>query len=172
MVVFDDQTLIKAQKRSPHPAGYPGRGTAQSRYAGPQGDRYRRILFDQPQAEDNDLIAALRAMKTPVSVGYANLATNEGDIVYEQQKFLDSFMARLKGSRAKPGSVRLDDNYGVTRRFPTIVKGLPPVLGRDMLIATGDAAKIAPRLYRGDPLSPEQVQGANRSSSNSRSTTS
>ena len=143
MVVFDDQTLIAARKRSPLDRGILADALRNLDSLKPKAIGID-ILFDQPQDEDEDLIETLRAMKTPVSVGYANLATNEGDIVYEQQVFLDDFMARLEGSKARPGSVRLDDTYGVTRRFPTVVDGLPPVLGRSMLIDAGEGAKAFP----------------------------
>ena len=102
------------------------------------------MLFDQPQAEDAELIATLRAMKTPVAVGYITLDTNKGDIVFRQQQFLDGFMARLKGSKAFPASVRFEDEYGVTRRFPPIVTGLPPLLGRAMMTAAGEGEKALP----------------------------
>ncbi|WP_375290531.1 CHASE2 domain-containing protein [Qipengyuania sp.] len=143
MVVFDDQTLIAAKKRSPLDRGILADALRNLDSLNPKAIGID-ILFDQPQDEDRDLIDTLRAMETPVSVGYANLATNEGDIVYEQQLFLEEFMSQLAGSRAHPGSVRLDDNYGVTRRFPSFVEGLPPVLGRAMLIASGEEAQAFP----------------------------
>lgn len=143
MVVFDDQTLIKARKRSPLDRGILAEALRNLDKLGPKAIGID-ILFDQPQDEDEELIAALRAMKTPVAVGYAALASNEGDIVWEQQKYLDGFMARLAGSRAAPGSVRLDDAYGVVRLFPPIEPGIPPVLGRVMLSASGSADKTLP----------------------------
>ena len=143
MVVFDDQTLINARKRSPLDRGILAEALRNLDTLGPKAIGID-ILFDQPQDEDDELVETLREMKTPVSVGYANLATNEGDIVYEQQQYLDGFMARLEGSQATPGSVRLDDNYGVVRRFPPVERNLPPVLGRGMLIATGGADKALP----------------------------
>lgn len=161
MVVFDDQTLINARKRSPLDRGILAEALRNLDSLGPRAIGID-ILLDQPQDEDDELVETLRNMKTPVSVGYANLATNQGDIVYEQQQYLDEFMARLEGSRAMPGSVRLDDNYGVVRRFPPIEPDLPPVLGRSMLNASGGADKALPgytgairyRLnkYEGEPI--------------------
>lgn len=143
MIVFDDQTLIRARKRSPLDRGILAEALRNLDTLGPKAIGID-ILFDQPQDEDNELIATLRAMKTPVTVGYADIATNEGDIVFEQQQFLDGFVARLEGSRARQGSVRLDDNYGVTRRFPPLEEDLPPLLGRAMLIAAGEAERALP----------------------------
>lgn len=143
MVVFDDQTLIKAKKRSPLDRGILAEALRNLDALGAKAIGID-ILFDQPQDEDDELVATLRAMKTPVVVGYANLATNAGEIEWEQQQYLESFLKRLEGSRAVPGSVRLDDIYGVTRRFPSIEPGLPPVLGRAMLIQSGNAEKTLP----------------------------
>lgn len=143
MVVFNDQTLIAARKRSPLDRGMIAEALRNLDTLGPEAIGID-ILFDQPQDEDEELIATLRAMKTPVAVGYANLATNQGEIEWEQQRYLESFLARLEGSRAVPGSVRLDDIYGVTRNFPPIAPGLPPVLGRAMLTAAGDADRTLP----------------------------
>lgn len=163
MVVFDDQTLIKARKRSPLDRGILAQALRNLDALGPKAIGID-ILFDQPQDEDDELVATLRAMKTPVSVGYANVATNQGDIEWEQQQFLDGFMARLKGSRAVPGSVRLDEVYGVTRRFSSIEPGLPPMLGRSMLASSGHADRTLPgyegsiryRLnkFQGEPVAP------------------
>src|SRR5690606_18736127 len=99
------------------------------------------ILFDQPQDEDEDLIETLRAMKTPVSVAYAETGVNSFDIRYEQQQYLEQFLARLEGSNAPPASIALDNAFGVTRRWPNSYAHLPPVLGRAMLDASGQAVK-------------------------------
>ncbi|MEX0342454.1 MAG: adenylate/guanylate cyclase domain-containing protein, partial [Erythrobacter sp.] len=93
---------------------------------------------------DAELLAALRSMETPTLVGYANLATNENDIVYEQQVYLEGFLAQLEGSNARPASIRLDNSHGVTRKWPSIEPDLPPVLGRAMLQAAGEGEKTLP----------------------------
>lgn len=143
MVVFDDETLIAAKKRSPFDRGLLAQALRNLDSLGPRAIGID-VLFDQPQDEDDELVATLRAMNTPVSVGYADVATNAGEIGYIQQQLLESFLARLDGSKAHPASVRLDDVYGVTRRFPPIDPRLPPSLGRAMLIAGGDRDKTLP----------------------------
>ncbi len=143
LVVYDDQTLIAARKRSPLDRGMLARALKVIDEMEPKAIGLD-ILFDQPQDEDEELIATLRAMKTPVLVGYANFATNENDIVYDQQVYLDQFMQRLAGSNARAASIRLDNSHGVTRRWPSIEDGLPPVLGRAMLAAAGESDKILP----------------------------
>ena len=132
LVVYDDQTLINARKRSPL-----DRGLLADALRTLDGMQPRAIgidiLFDQPQDEDEDLIATLRAMETPVAVAYADVATNEGDIVFEQQQYLEDFLAELEGSNARPASIRLDNAFGATRVWPSIEPDLPPVLGRAMV---------------------------------------
>ncbi|KPP92186.1 adenylate/guanylate cyclase domain-containing protein [Erythrobacter sp. HL-111] len=136
LVVYNDQTLIKAQKRSPLDRGMLAEALRNLDALEPKAIGID-ILFDQPQAEDDELIETLRAMNTPVAVGYANVATNQDDIVYEQQVFLDEFMSRLEGSKARPASIRLDNSFGATRVWPSIEPGLPPLLGRAMLHDAG-----------------------------------
>ena len=48
---------------------------------------------------------------------------------------LRQFLARLAGSKARPGSIMLDNADGATRLWPRIVPGLPPTLSRTMLFA-------------------------------------
>lgn len=136
MVVYTDQTLINARKRSPLDRGLLARTLRNLDTMGAKAIGID-ILFDQPQDEDAELVAALREMKTPVAVAYANVATNQDDVVYEQQQYLDAFQAELAGTRAQPASIRLDNTFGATRVWPSLVKGLPPLLARRMLAESG-----------------------------------
>jgi len=138
LVVYTDQTLINARKRSPLDRGLLARTLTTLDAMGANAIGID-ILFDQPQDEDPELIAALRAMQTPVAVAYANVATNQDDVVYEQQQYLEAFQAQLAGSKARPASIRLDNTFGATRKWPAIVPGLPPLLGRAMLADAGAA---------------------------------
>jgi adenylate cyclase len=143
MVVYDDQTLINARKRSPLDRGMLARALQVIDDMEPKAIGID-ILFDQPQDEDAELIEVLRAMETPTLVGYANFATNEDDIVYDQQVYLEEFLAQLDGSNARPASIRLDNTHGVTRKWPSIEPDLPPVLGRAMLSAAGEGERTFP----------------------------
>ncbi len=143
LVVYDDRSLIAARKRSPLDRGLLARALRNLDTMGARAIGID-ILFDQPQDEDDELIATLRAMTTPVSVGYADVASTENDIIYEQQQYLAGFLARLEGSRAHPASIMLDDNFGVTRLWPPIDSQLPPALGRAMLASAGEAGKTLP----------------------------
>lgn len=140
LVVYDDQALINLEKRSPLPRDALAEALRNLDTMGAKAIGID-ILFDQPQAEDQELVDALRSMQTPTSVAYANVATNANDIGYEQQLYLEEFMATLGGSNSKPASIRLDEQYGGTRVWPTIVEDLPPLLGRSMLADAGGPYK-------------------------------
>ena len=139
LVVYTDQTLIAARKRSPLDRGLLARTLRNLDSMGAKAIGID-ILFDQPQDEDPELIDALRGMQTPVAVAYANVATNQDDVVYEQQQYLEEFQAQLEGTKARPASIRLDNTFGATRKWPDIVPGLPPLLGRAMLDDAGEKA--------------------------------
>lgn len=138
LVVYTDQTLINARKRSPLDRGMLARTLRNLDQMGAKAIGID-ILFDQPQDEDAELIEALRSMQTPVGVAYANVATNQDDVVYEQQQYLEAFQAQLEGSKARPVSIRLDNTFGATRVWPNIVEGLPPLMGRALLDDSGEA---------------------------------
>jgi adenylate cyclase len=143
LVVYDDQTLIAARKRSPLDRGILARALQNLDAMGARAIGID-ILFDQPQDEDDALVATLRSMRTPVSVAYADLATNPDDLQWDQQQFLAAFLGRLKGSRAHPASIRLDNTFGVTRVWPRPMPGSPPELSRAMLTAAGDGHLARP----------------------------
>jgi len=134
IVKYDDQTLIAARKRSPLDRGLLAKALKNLDGMGAKTIGID-ILFDQPQDEDDELVETLRAMKTPVFVAYAEIDSNQADITFEQQQYLDSFIERLDGSGAKPASIRLDYASGVARRWPEQLPGLPASLGLAMVKA-------------------------------------
>src|SRR5690606_29880244 len=79
LIVYNDQTLINARKRSPLDRGLLATTLRNIDGLGAKAIGID-ILFDQPQDEDEDLIETLRAMKTPVSVAYAETGVNSFDI--------------------------------------------------------------------------------------------
>lgn len=137
LVVFDDEALINLEQRSPLPRGALAEALRNIDQMGAKAIGID-ILFDQPQPEDPDLIETLRAMQTPTAVAYANTETNAADIVYQQQLYLEEFLAQLEGSRARPASIRLDEQFGATRVWPTILPDLPPLLARAMTEDAGE----------------------------------
>ena len=140
LVVFTDQTLIKAQKRSPLPRDLIAEALRNLDQMGAKAIGID-ILFDQPQDEDAELIETLRSMQTPVALGYASVGTNEEDIVFEQEQYLQDFLSELEGSKVQAGSIRLDNAFGATRVWPSIEPDLPPLLGRAMVRDAGGPAE-------------------------------
>lgn len=87
------------------------------------------IAFDSPRPDDDALKAQLRAMKTPTWLAYAEQASNPNTIFYEQQKFLQSYIADVTTAKTRPTSVlfRTDDD-SVIRNWPDRPKNLPPLM--------------------------------------------
>ncbi|MEP0393473.1 MAG: adenylate/guanylate cyclase domain-containing protein [Erythrobacter sp.] len=138
LVVYDDEALINLEKRSPLPRDALAEALRNLDVMGAKAIGID-VLFDQPQAEDPELVETLRAMETPTSVAYATLATNKADVVFQQQQHLDEFMQAIEegGTNARRASIRLDDEFGATRVWPNIIPDLPPLLGRAMLEDAG-----------------------------------
>ena len=137
LVVYNDQTLMDTRKRSPLDRRVLIEALRNIDAMDPQAIGID-ILFDQPQDEDAELVETLRALDTPTAVGYAETGTNLGSITYDQQAYLDDFLAALEGSAAVPVSVRLrDGGGGVTRRWSEIRTDIPDLLGRVMLRESG-----------------------------------
>lgn len=143
LVVYDEQSLIDSRKRSPLDRR---KMINALKFLDTQGAKAIGIdiLFDQPQDEDEELIATLRAMKTPTAVAYVNMDQNEEDLVFDQQQYLDWFHAQLEGSNAVAASIQLDKRYGVTRVFPKIDPDAAPLLSRAMLQGAGEGDKALP----------------------------
>jgi adenylate cyclase len=132
MVVYDDQTLIATRKRSPLDRGLLARALRNMDAMGAKSIGID-ILFDQPQDEDQQLIDALRSMRTPVWLGYANFGDNREQIIFEQQQYLDSFLAQARTDRVRPASIRLEtDADNVARSWPRPTPGQPPLLSLAM----------------------------------------
>ncbi|RJF94174.1 adenylate/guanylate cyclase domain-containing protein [Sphingomonas cavernae] len=128
MVVYNDDTLIETRKRSPLDRATLARALANLDTMGAKAIGID-ILIDQPQDEDEALLATFRAMQTPTFLAYASAATNVEDIQFNQQQFLDEFQKRLAGTRVKPASIRFQvDSDNVVRSWPQRVPGLPPLL--------------------------------------------
>jgi adenylate cyclase len=91
------------------------------------------IAFDSPRPDDEVLKTQLRAMTTPTWLAYAEQASNPNTIFYEQQKFLEAFIAAVATDKTKPTSVlfRTDDD-SVIRTWPDRPKNLPPLMSNAM----------------------------------------
>lgn len=132
-VVYNDDTLIETRKRSPLDRGILARALTSIDSMGAKAIGID-IIIDQPQDEDAQLIAALREMKTPTFIAYANNETNKDNIKHRQQQFLDGFIESLSGTNTHAASIRVEtDIDNVVRSWPVIQPGLPPLLARAMV---------------------------------------
>ena len=96
------------------------------------------ILFDSPQADDVQLQATLKAMKTPVFLAYANNKTNPDAITFEQEQDLKTYIDAVRTPFVGPMSILLEtDADAVARRWPHQYAGLPPVLAMSMTAKQG-----------------------------------
>jgi adenylate cyclase len=133
LVTYDDQTLRALQKRSPLDRKVLAEALAALDAMEPKAIGID-ILFDQPQAEDAQLLATFKAMKTPTLIAYATPAQNEDQIEYEQHEFLRGFIGSARTARVGPASIRMEPDYedGVVRRWPERRGNLPPLLANAM----------------------------------------
>jgi adenylate cyclase len=132
MIVYTDDTLINTKKRSPLDRATLAKALTSLDQMGAKSIGID-ILIDQPQDEDEVLVKAFKAMKTPTHLAYADIATNADQIGNRQQLFLDRFMTRLAGSKTSPASIRIEsDGDNVVRSWPEIKASLPPFLARAM----------------------------------------
>lgn len=133
LVTYDDQTLRALQKRSPLDRRVLAEALATLDAMGPKAIGID-ILLDQPQAEDAQLLAAFKAMKTPTLLAYATPAQNEDQIEYEQHEFLRQFIGQARTDLVRPASIKMEPDYedGVIRRWPEQDGNLPPELANAM----------------------------------------
>jgi adenylate cyclase len=128
MVTYDDETLFNTGIRSPLDRTYLANALANLDQMGPKAIGID-IVFDSPRPDDPLLKAQLRAMKTPTWLAYAEQASNPNTIFYEQQKYLEAYLAEVTTARTKPTSVLFrTDSDGVIRNWPDRPKNLPPLM--------------------------------------------
>jgi adenylate cyclase len=135
LVTYTQDTLRATEKRSPLDRAVLARALANIDAMGAKTIGID-ILIDQPQPEDPQLLATMKAMKTPVSLAYATRATSDLAIEQWQQEFMNRWFGQLAGSQVTRASVRLEpDSDNVLRRWPS----LPPGIGTFMPIAVTGA---------------------------------
>lgn len=153
MIVYNDDTLVATRKRSPLDRATLARALRNLDAMGARAIGID-ILIDQEQDEDAELIAAFRAMRTPTYLAYAAIDTNDGDIGYGQQQFLDRFQRAIAGPHVKPASIRLEvDGDNVVRSWPAQPATVPPLLANALSPVhpefrryTGSIRFLTPRL--------------------------
>ncbi|MDO6415529.1 adenylate/guanylate cyclase domain-containing protein [Sphingomonas sp. BIUV-7] len=132
MVVYTDETLEATARRSPLDRGLLAKALTNLDKLGAKAIGID-ILIDEPQPEDDQLVAAFRGMKTPVHLAFAGNATNGVFVQPWQEDFMRKFQASLKPGNVWPTSIRVEaDPDGVMRSWPTRPPGLPPLLSNAM----------------------------------------
>ena len=145
MVTYNDETLFNTGIRSPLDRTLLANALANLDQMGPKAIGID-IVFDSPRPDDDLLKAQLRAMKTPTWLAYAEQASNPNTIFYEQQKYLESYLADVTTAKTKPTSVLFrTDGDGVIRNWPDRPKNLPPLMAN--ALAPVDPAHAS---YRGN----------------------
>ena len=128
MVTYNDETLFNTGIRSPLDRTILANALGNLDQMGAKAIGID-IVFDSPRPDDDLLKARLRAMKTPTWLAYAEQASNPNTIFYEQQKYLQSYLADVTTATTKPTSVLFrTDGDGVIRNWPDRPKGLPPLM--------------------------------------------
>jgi adenylate cyclase len=140
LIVYTADTNRKTGKISPVDRGILARALANIEPLGAKGIGID-ILFDSPQAEDAQLLATLKGMKTPVFLAFADNRTNPDAITYEQEQDLRRFIANARSLTVNPASILLEtDRDAVARRWPRQHAGLPPLLSVALTNGSTDAA--------------------------------
>ncbi len=128
LIPYTQDTLRATEKRSPLDRAILARALSNIDKMGARAIGID-ILIDQPQPEDPQILAAMKAMKTPVWLAYANRRFAPGEIEQWQQQFMDDWSRSLAGSQVRKTSVRFEaDGDNVLRRWPSLPRGLPPFM--------------------------------------------
>ncbi|MDQ3077691.1 MAG: adenylate/guanylate cyclase domain-containing protein [Pseudomonadota bacterium] len=138
MIVYTQDTLAATAKRSPLDRTILAKALTNIDAMAPRAIGID-ILIDQPQPEDETLLTAMRAMRTPVWLAYATNSTNANDVEVWQQQYMDDWHGKLAGSAVRRASVRTEpDADNVLRNWPTPDLSLPPFLPMAMSGAPRD----------------------------------
>ena len=128
MITYNDETLFNTGIRSPLDRTLLARALGNLDQMGAKAIGID-IVFDSPRPDDVLLKAQLRAMTTPTWLAYAEQESNPNTIFYEQQKYLQSYLADVTTGKTKPTSVLFrTDGDSVIRTWPDRPKGLPPLM--------------------------------------------
>ena len=125
LIPYTQDTLRATQQRSPLNRAILSRALANIDKMGARAIGID-ILIDQPQPEDGQLLATMKAMRTPTWLAYATRSTAGSEVEQWQQEFMDRWFAQLAGSQVRPTSVRFEpDTDNVLRRWPSLPPDLP-----------------------------------------------
>lgn len=129
LITYDDETLDLLGKRSPLDRSMLARALAAIDTMAPRAIGID-ILIDQAQPEDQELIQAFRAMRTPVWLAFASHAHNPDQVRPWQEQFMHRLREQSAPGPISHASIRLETDLadGVVRRWPDQPEGLPPFL--------------------------------------------
>ena len=128
MITYNDETLFNTGIRSPLDRTLLANALANLDQMGAKAIGID-IVFDSPRPDDELLKTQLRAMKTPTWLAYAEHASNPNTIFFEQQKYLESYLASVTTAKTRPTSVLFrTDGDSVIRNWPDRPKTLPPLM--------------------------------------------
>jgi len=133
LVTYNDETLRDLGKRSPLDRRMLAQALRALDAMKPKAIGID-ILIDQPQTEDEELIATMRSMRTPVFLAFATAESNPEQMEYWQEEYLKQFLEQVSSGPIRPANIRLipDPEDGVMRRWPEQFGGLPPLLTNAM----------------------------------------
>jgi adenylate cyclase len=133
MVPYTDETTRLTYKRSPLDRGIMAKALKRLDSLGAKAIGID-ILIDQPQLEDEELIAVFRAMKTPTHLAFASTDTASDKVLFEQQQFLQEFQAKIKTGSVGPTNIVIQaDGDNVLRRWADTAPGAPPRVPNAMI---------------------------------------
>nr|WP_245842524.1 adenylate/guanylate cyclase domain-containing protein [Sphingomonas laterariae] len=129
MVVFNDQTLIETGRRSPLDRVTLAKALAKLDTLGAKGIGID-ILIDQATPEDQQLVDAFKALRTPTYLAFVSAETNPDFVEYGQEEFLRAFQQSIAGGAVKPASVLFESDLtdNVIRSWPNQPTSLPALL--------------------------------------------
>ncbi|KGB57754.1 adenylate/guanylate cyclase domain-containing protein [Sphingopyxis sp. SE2] len=128
LVTYNDETLFNTGIRSPLDRTLLANALGNLDLMGAKAIGID-IAFDSPRPDDDVLKAQLRSMRTPTWLAYAEQASNPNTIFYEQQKFLEAFIADVTTTKTRPTSVLFrTDGDDVIREWPHRPANLPPLM--------------------------------------------
>jgi adenylate cyclase len=136
LVVYNDDTLRQLGKRSPLDRHMLAQGLRALDAMHPRAIGID-ILFDQPQAEDAELVATFQHLHTPTFLAFATHAANPDQMEDWQEAFLRDFMRRVGSGPVRPASIKLEPDLqdGVMRHWTRADPGLPPLLSNALTSA-------------------------------------
>lgn len=138
LVVYDEQTLINTEVRSPLDREILANALTNLNAMNPRAIGID-ILVDQSTPNDQLLVDALTAMDVPTFLAFVSSRYNPEEIRPDQEDFLADIMGRIDNDQVNFTSVFMQtDDDNVSRRWPMQPRDLPPFMA--MALAPGNDA--------------------------------